>query len=560
MDAQIARLQKLAEAAAGPEGVAIILVADHGEAFGEHDEQTHGTWIFEPTMRIPFIVRPPAPLAEGRVVTETVSNVDVMPTALGLLGQDVPEGLDGRNLSAALGAGVAERGPVYMESETPWSRFGFHPEWAAAEGPLKLFATPTPQLFDVAADPGEVTDLLSQKPAEAAALQTFVDGVQAARQDLDNFSASPEVIEQLAALGYITGEGGEGADFTAAPDARQQSGLIARIERARRLSRSPKTAEQAEKELTDILLDHPTIGEVRTLLAQLLRRLGRLQEAEVVLEKGVEQQPQSTILRAQLAQTLAMQGRFQEAYDLSRTILEQVPGDDLARYAMIRYLRAMERAPEATALATRWLSEDPDNNGLQAMLGELLLAAGDIKRGEELLRDSLGDDIPRSGVHRSLARIAFSREDLASVAEHMEAEALWFPQNPAIRLELGNLYMKMERWDDAAAEYIALGQLRPGGPAPARLHAQALFNSGDYAAAEVIVSATLKEHPDDPPLLLLHANVLEKLGQKEASEVAFAEAKRLREANISALQEEGVPLIEEVDLDPVELDFRKRQE
>ena len=79
-------------------------MADHGEAFGEHDERLHGTFAWDSTMRIPFIVKPAKPLAEGRAVSEvTVSNVDVMPTALGLLGQETPEGLDGRNLAAVAG-------------------------------------------------------------------------------------------------------------------------------------------------------------------------------------------------------------------------------------------------------------------------------------------------------------------------------------------------------------------------------------------------------------------------------------------------------------------------
>ena len=322
--------------------------------------------------------------------------------------------------------------------------------------------------------------------------------------------------------------------------------VIARIERAQSLSRMPRKAKEAEEQMTAILKEHPTMGEMRLGLAIVLRRQQRLAEAEALLKEGVELQPQSTLLRAHLAETMAAQGRYQEAYELVKTVYEQVPDDDLSRYAMLRYLREQEKLSEALALGNRWLGLDPDNNGLQALIGEMEALKGDRVRGEALLKASLDDSVPRSNVHRSLAVLAFARKDVLATAEHLEAEAAWFPFRPDVRLELGNTYMKLERWDDAAAEYAILTELRPKFPDARRLWAQAIFNSGDHQAAADILAPALKEFPDNPWVLLLQANILEALGRSEEGRKVFEEAKALHTARRNVLEKElGVPLLDD---------------
>lgn len=547
MDEQIGRLIAMAEQAAGEEGLAIVLVADHGESLGEHGEQTHGMYIYESTMRIPFIVRPPKPLQENVVVADAVSNVDVMPTALGLLGKDVPEGLDGQDLSSVAEGASLARGPVYLESETPWVRFGFHPEWAAVEGAWKLFATPNPRLFNVHTDRAEQDNVIATQSAQAQPLDAHVQAVQSQRRDVDNFDASQEVIDQLAALGYVSTNDEGPTDLSDAPDAKDQAALIRRVERLQAMSRNRDKAAEVEAGYREILSELPHLGEARLSLARVLEHQGRLREAEAVLGEGVELQPTSTVLRSNLAANLARQNRFEEAFETSRLIHEQVPGDDLARYAMLRYLRALERTEEALSKGRMWLGLEPGNHGLQALVGELEVLHGDATIGAQLLASSLEDSVPRQGVHRTLAMMAFAHNDLQTAQHHLESEVEWFPLNPALRLELGNLYMKQEAWDDAAAEFDMLRRLVPGDSVPSRLYVQALFSSGDLEAAENAIAPLMESHPDDAEVVLMYANILAASGRLEEGEAVFAEAKALREAQRLALEEElGVPVIEEI--------------
>ena len=57
VDEQLGRLLKEVASAPGP-GTLVVVTADHGEALGEHGEETHGLLVQEATLRIPLVVRP----------------------------------------------------------------------------------------------------------------------------------------------------------------------------------------------------------------------------------------------------------------------------------------------------------------------------------------------------------------------------------------------------------------------------------------------------------------------------------------------------------------------
>ncbi|MFT5292568.1 MAG: arylsulfatase A-like enzyme, partial [Planctomycetota bacterium] len=84
-------------------GTAVLMTADHGEAFGEAGVWKHED-IFEPQVHIPFLVRTAEVTPEGRRVGGFVSGIDVAPTLLGLAGLDELLGkldMDGLNLASA---------------------------------------------------------------------------------------------------------------------------------------------------------------------------------------------------------------------------------------------------------------------------------------------------------------------------------------------------------------------------------------------------------------------------------------------------------------------------
>ncbi|MEV6103584.1 arylsulfatase [Streptomyces sp. NPDC051940] len=161
IDLQINRfLQSLAEFGLQDDTV-VAFVSDHGEMLGEHGMWRKG-YPYEGSARVPFLVAGPG-VPQGAVCEEVVELRDVMPTLLDAAGVAVPETVEGRSaLPAARGEG--ELRPwlhgehVLFGQSLQWLTDGREKYvWRSGDG--------LEQLFDLAADPGELTNLAADPDA-----------------------------------------------------------------------------------------------------------------------------------------------------------------------------------------------------------------------------------------------------------------------------------------------------------------------------------------------------------------------------------------------------------
>ncbi len=74
----------------------IIYTADQGFMLGEHD-YIDKRWMYEESLRMPFIVRYPRLIKAGSVSDAIINNVDFAPTILDLAGQTAPADMQGRS-------------------------------------------------------------------------------------------------------------------------------------------------------------------------------------------------------------------------------------------------------------------------------------------------------------------------------------------------------------------------------------------------------------------------------------------------------------------------------
>jgi hypothetical protein len=198
-DAQLGRLVQAARAAAGGE-LLIAVTADHGEAFGEQGEETHSILLQESTLRIPLILNAPGALPAGVDVPTRVSQIDIMPTLLALLGKSIPAALDGVDLALAPDP---DRAIMAATIEGQVS-FGWAALSALYQGGWKLVEGPNPELYDLANDPLARENLSSQRPSDVARLQGALHTLRpaAAVQAPQTHALSREDAQRLDALGY----------------------------------------------------------------------------------------------------------------------------------------------------------------------------------------------------------------------------------------------------------------------------------------------------------------------------------------------------------------------
>ncbi|NUP07825.1 MAG: sulfatase-like hydrolase/transferase [Polyangiaceae bacterium] len=170
VDAQVGRLyDALAERDLLHDTI-LIVTADHGENFFDHDMVTHGRSLFEEEARVPFIVHYPAWL-DARHVEEPVSTLDVLPTIVDLLGLDPHPGLQGESV-AWLGLPGAERSAAVFMNIQGWKHYD-----GIVCMPYKLVFDPDTDesaLYDLVADPHENNDIAKRRPEVVVALETVL--------------------------------------------------------------------------------------------------------------------------------------------------------------------------------------------------------------------------------------------------------------------------------------------------------------------------------------------------------------------------------------------------
>jgi len=151
----------------------VIVSADHGETFGEHDMYKHAFEVWEVLTRVPLLVVGPG--ISPRRIDERRSHIDLAPTILELMGVPIPSEFQGRSLVAELRGGPAEsREPIVVElaedSHNPKRR-------GLILGDYKIidFGRGKFQLYNLKKDPGELQDLASTEKDELKRMQALLE-------------------------------------------------------------------------------------------------------------------------------------------------------------------------------------------------------------------------------------------------------------------------------------------------------------------------------------------------------------------------------------------------
>src|SRR5205085_199615 len=137
----------------------VILLSDHGEGLGDHGEEEHGVLLYREAIQVPLLLKLPGSRDAGATVTAPAQLTDVAPTVASLVGLERPASWHGTPLLSLLATTGAPR-PIYSETFYPRLHFGLSELASLIDGEHHLVSGPTPELFDLRADPGEKRDVL----------------------------------------------------------------------------------------------------------------------------------------------------------------------------------------------------------------------------------------------------------------------------------------------------------------------------------------------------------------------------------------------------------------
>ena len=426
----------------------VVLTSDHGEGLGDHGEATHGVFAYESTLRVPLVFHNPR-LFAPRVVTAGARHVDLVPTILDALERPVPVGLPGRSLLAtAAGAKAGESPPSYFETLTPALTRGWAPIHGVLRERLKYLDPPLPELYDLAADPREQTNLVALRPGPLEEMRAILGRLRADDAGPARSVVPTDVRERLASLGYLGGGGGVAPHYGESDDPKRHIGFENDLETI--IERYVEGDVAGALSLCEQLVkDHPLVPLGRRHLSFLRRKAGDLAGAVSAGREALAADPGSIETAVELGRLLDETGRPQEAA-AALAPYAKAEGADLD--VLMTYGIALARTGQkdsAITILQRARGADPSSAAAAFSLGTAYLLFADHGRAREALETARALEPDMARAYDSLGLLA-AVDDKPGEAARLWAHALRLaPHNPDTLLNLGTLLWREGRVEEA---------------------------------------------------------------------------------------------------------------
>jgi len=436
-DAQVGRLIRFLKSKGRYANTLIVLSGDHGESLGEHGEKTHGFFIYNATLHVPFIIHlPGGPSPRGaspRIVPDLVSLADLMPTVLQTLKLNIPPQVQGRNLLPMIRAKEPEEArSLYGETFLPRLHFNWSELRGIETANYHFIDAPRPELYDLAHDPGETQNLYAEKKAVAeemrARLAALIRQYSAGQELAEKTGLDPALMERLKSLGYAGFSGGGSPTITdrALPDPKDRIQVYELISDAIAQSQHGDYSNSTEK-LNLALKTEPDSVPVHYLLGLNYYRMHEFPNAVGQLERVLQLSPEYALAAFQLGLAYARSGDFDHAIQALKRALELDATNFSAAYNLGVVYQQKEMVTEAMEAFRQSLSIAPDYPLGHRGLGEALLHQGQVDDALTELRRAVELAPLDPGNHAALAK-ALSAKGLDSEAQEEIRKAQQRPQ------------------------------------------------------------------------------------------------------------------------------------
>lgn len=442
----------------------IVVAGDHGEGLGEHGEKTHSLLTYDATLHTPLIFHSPKLMPKGHVIRKQVSNVDIMPTILDLLGVDSDLEFDG--VSLIKDSQTWHEG-IYFETITTLTMHGWAPLFGIRHDDFKYIHAPTPEIYDLKNDPKELVNLFGQEAEQAVALSKELDrhvGDDVFRQGapVQMASMDPDVAENLKALGYVGSVTGDELDVAAAAqfDPKDMVPLWENVSHANNLIAAGEIREGV-KILEEYVEEVPDNIYARGCLGQAYLSMSKIDEAEKtflrILEIG-RQKAGSKIDPGHLVtlgRIYLRQRKFDEAEEQIELALEMEPEHARAISALGALAAAQGDKEKAEAYYRQAIEIDPGSTGPSAYveLANMFLYSLEHEKAREAFNQAIELDKLNGAAHLGLGSILVEEDKLDDAMEEFEVAVRYMPNHPSLLASLAMLYDKQHQ-ADKAMEFI----------------------------------------------------------------------------------------------------------
>jgi arylsulfatase A-like enzyme/Flp pilus assembly protein TadD len=409
----------------------IVALSDHGESLGEHGEDEHGFFVYNATVHVPLIVKPPAgsgiPAQRRHDPVETAA---VAPSLMLLAG--VKDLIQSQFQAQSVFAATGATDTAYSETFYPFSSFGWSPLHALESERFHYIDAPKPELYDVEADPGETRNIAPQQPATVAVLKEKLQQRLAhnpfTRQDANAGNLSPDAQEKLRALGYF----------------------------GFRTAVSPEALAAGLPDPKDKLWEFNAILKAQDAFQQ-----GDADRAEVLLGPVQEQDPKMYIIPFLLGESALRRQDWEKAAAQLQRCLDLNPNFDNAMTGLARALAKLGRVDDAENWLNKALQSNAQNYRAWYQIGLLAAGKDDPAAARSAYEKTIAIQPNFSAGHRELGVLLFQQKNYAAAAPQLEKAIQLGLIEPQIYNCLGISYSRTDRLKSAVGAYKRALELNP---------------------------------------------------------------------------------------------------
>jgi len=281
----------------------LVVVADHGEGLGDHDELDHGLLLYDSTLLVPMYWYAPEHW-KPRQIDQIARLIDVAPTLLEIARAEPLEAVDGVSLLPLLEGKAMQLPEAYAETYYPSLAYHRQPLRSIRSGQWKSIGTiDVAELFNVYGDPAETIDQAGEHVERLAALQ-----LQAWNRPEPTApeAARAEAARALQGLGYLA------AGSSSSVPLGHPGEVVASHRRLVELQNlmAEGDGDAALAAAQQLVVDEPDNGFAAYVLGALLLDRGQMATAIVSLQRAVELDPTNPQSRFKLAESLLRSQRF----------------------------------------------------------------------------------------------------------------------------------------------------------------------------------------------------------------------------------------------------------
>lgn len=389
------------------ESTLIAVMADHGESLSEHGEFTHGIFLYDSTLRVPFLLAGPG-VPPGLRVKPQARGIDLLPTVLELMGAPAPQGVQGTSLVPTFSGKQAPAGDSYIETLFPRINMSWAELRGIRTGRWKYIRAPQPELYDLTQDPGETRNVIPAHAAEVRQLEARLNAISGGQkpEKVETEMLNQKTLRQLRSLGYLGGSSRQ--EYSLAGKGIDPKDHV-EVLRLLHLAVSPDAGGAARRPiplLRQALARDPTNPTVYYHLGLELGRTGQQAEALALYRNAIARGVDTAWIHSRLGHLQLQQGSRDAA------------------------IASFEKAAQLNPSDCESLSD----------LGLAYLEVEKVADAERVYKWCLATGEEYAGAYNGLGLVSIRKQDLASARTQFEKAVQLDPQLWEAQLNLGRAY------------------------------------------------------------------------------------------------------------------------